>query len=159
MGGIPIRKTARKGHAISANTAIPQSFDRDAAALLAITAQPNPLYVRDGAQVFARTIIGDENAPNTTAPAAAAIFGAAEGHGEVCWHMQLSAGQVCHVGVYERVEVAPGVNRWLLVEEVGAVTGDVEYRHRARYRAIFFRCHTTANINAGAPATLRATGV
>lgn len=157
--GTSVRQTAREGHPVNASTAIPQSFDRHAAALRVLDEQPNPRYVRDGVQVFARTITGDEDAPNTTAPASAAIFGQAENYGSVAWHMQLDPGQVCHVGVYEYVEVEPGVSRWLLVAEIGAVTGDVEYVSRARCRPIFFRCHNTTNIAPGTPATLRATGV
>lgn len=148
--------------ASNADHVLGQAQDRGTLAVVTVATCPAPDY-KDGRGVckpVAIQVTGDMADPNVSAPAVATTVLSTR-VGRVAFHAVLPATGTADAEVWVEggTDVGEGAVGWLRVLSITGLVSRHEYIVDVGQRQAIVRLHNTANINGGAPATLRMTGV
>ena len=155
---------ARQGGAVGADV-LTQARDSRSLALVQLPGGYVPDYsnvpqVSDLVKAAKRSVTGDMPNPNATPPAAAVSIPLTQ-YGVVAFHVVFGAGGTGDLEVWASAgKDADGAEiGWLLLDTISGVADRREYVRHTGQRLLYLRLTNTANVNGGAPATVRATGL
>lgn len=157
-------ETYRKKVANHGDQVLGQAQDRRTLAVVTLGTAPAPDYRKTDDDTVARGVVvsvtGNMDDPNATPPTLANGI-PSERFGRVAFHAVLPATGSADVELWVDggVDAAGNAIGWLLVDTITGIVSRKEYVRDVGQRRAYLRAVNTANINGGAPATLRATGV